>query len=558
MTPAHRPPGSLTPRTLGEVTLHPYQEAGVVAFKDGVRAGHRMQIAFLPTGCGKTTLGLAAALECGRTLWLCHRKELITQPIKQLKRMDDGCEYGIVRAKDDDCYRDGIVFATVQTAHRRLEREWGAPWKLIVVDECQHNLAETYRKILSRWPLCPVLGLTATPIGTDGKGLHDAGYTAFCIRLTLPDAIRYGYLCDYTAQRVVLPEFDPTKLRTQDGDFVASDLAEALERAHAAERSAEAYAKHARGRRGVIFTQSVDQAKRTAEVLSGLGVPAGWVSGEMDEEERDLRLLEHQKGVIHVLANHSVLSEGYDDPALSVCMMARPTRSKKVYVQCVGRVLRKYDADPTKKALILDLVGAHEDVGLVISPRLKKIEKEDEGKEEFVTLAQFGEEDEFGDPEEKKKSGGEDELVDRFLAAATNGLSSMSKDRLRWISCAPGLFALPIEVDGLGVGSKVVLYDRGDGFWAVEEIGWGKRRIVVEAASDDAAQYCAEEWGAKAGAFKLSTERAIWRAQEATSEQLRFLEEFSCFCVEGLSQGEASDILAAARVRRSYSNLVKS
>ncbi len=107
------------------------------------------------------------------------------------------------------------------------------------------------------------------------------------------------------------------------------------------------------------------------------------------------------------------------------------------------------------------------------------------------------------------------------------------------------------------MGSKIVLYNRGDGFWAVDEIGHGHRRVVVDAASDDAAQYCAEDLGKKAGAFTLSAERAFWRGQEATIEQLNHLEGCSCFFVEGISQGEASDLLAAARVRRAYSSLVR-
>src|SRR5690606_31567305 len=241
------------------VQLRPYQREAHSRFLDFLDRGGKRGIIQLPTGCVKTITGLTLAKKMNaRTLWVGHISELITQPLKTTKSLFPDVTTGIVKARRNEMNND-FVFGSIQSLYRRVDQL--PKFDLVVIDECHHAPAVTYRKVLESLGDTPVLGLTATPERGDGKGL-DEDFEEIVYQLQLSEAIRKGYLVDLRSKQIDLGiEFD--NIRTTLGDLNTKDLNEEMIRAGVPEGVAEAYVKYARNKKGIIFTVSVDQAKRT-------------------------------------------------------------------------------------------------------------------------------------------------------------------------------------------------------------------------------------------------------------------------------------------------------
>ncbi len=153
------------------IALRHYQEKGAAAFFAAVRSGRRRSLIVLPTGTGKTVMGLEIAKRAGgRCLWLAHRDELITQPLRALRAVWPEIRGGVVKASQNQ-FRAQVVFASIQTACRdaRLEQLAEAGFDLIVVDEAHHATASTYKQVLEYFGVFAgntrklLVGFTATP-----------------------------------------------------------------------------------------------------------------------------------------------------------------------------------------------------------------------------------------------------------------------------------------------------------------------------------------------------------------------------------------------------------
>src|SRR5690606_11319242 len=126
-------------------------------------------------------------------------------------------------------------------------------------------------------------------------------------------------------------------------------------KAGVAQAVAEAYVEHAKGKKAIVFTVSVDQAKRTAAALQAEGVAAEWISGALPTEERRAILKRLKTGETQVVVNCMVLTEGFDEPTVECVVVARPTKSRSLYIQMIGRGTRK--APGKDHCLILDVTG---------------------------------------------------------------------------------------------------------------------------------------------------------------------------------------------------------
>ena len=331
---------SASGRLMTAIQLRLPQSEAIAAVRNRWRQRDRKVIVVLPTGVGKTIMALSlvvSAVRKGlRVLWLAHRKELLTQPLRSLTGLwpEMGLLAGIVQASADASHAR-IVFGSSDTlrGEKRLERLLKhGKITFVVVDEAHHSVSPTYKKILGRldnqggappW----MLGLTATPERADGKELGD--YWNLAYSYSLYDAINNGYLVPVVHRLeqmpgLVLPE-------TGSGDFNDDELAERLLMAGVVEHTVSAITRHARGRATLTFTASVEQARLTAEALTEAGVLTRWVSGETPSADRQRLLRAFEDGHIQGLVNCAVLTEGTDLPRADCVTIARPTRSKPLY-----------------------------------------------------------------------------------------------------------------------------------------------------------------------------------------------------------------------------------
>jgi superfamily II DNA or RNA helicase len=317
----------------------------------------RSTMVVMATGCGKTRIATEVIrhLPNDSILFLAHRDELLQQAKARIAN-DCGYTPGLEQA-GWHCGEARIVVASVQTMsmEHRLEAFSHDRFKYIIIDECHHAPSQTYRRILDWFPNAKILGLTATPDRADEKAMG-AIFESVAYEYGILQGIKDNFLCDIVASRISIEHLDFSKCRTTAGDLNQGDLDLAMAVEGVLQGVADATIREAGDRRTVVFSTSIANAHRLAEIMNRHRPGyARAVDGNMNIEKRREVLYGHQHGHFQALCNVGVLTEGYDDPEIACIAMARPTKSRSLYAQCIGRGLRKKKG--YENCLILDYVG---------------------------------------------------------------------------------------------------------------------------------------------------------------------------------------------------------
>jgi len=317
--------------------LRPYQTASVDRARDLIRAGKRRILIVAPTGAGKTVIGCAIidmALERkSRVLFLAHRQELIEQCSKKLD--ENRIDHGVIRSGH---WRDlphlPVQVASVQTLARRSEMP---PADLVITDEAHHVAAGSYLKILDHYPNASSLGLTATPYRTDGKGLGDF-YEELVEVTDIPTLIGEGFLVEPVTYAPAVPDLDG--VATIAGDYNRKQLASAMDKPKLVGDLVRTWIRYASDRTTVAFAVSVEHSRHIVAEFEACGIAAAHLDGETPEDERNDILARLADGRLQLVSNMGILTEGWDLPRTGCVILARPTQSRGLYFQMVGRGLR--------------------------------------------------------------------------------------------------------------------------------------------------------------------------------------------------------------------------
>jgi len=339
------------------VNLRPFQSITNDKARALVAAGLKRIVIIAPTGAGKTVMASdiihGAERKGTRTLFLAHRKELIDQCHEKLSRF--GVSAGVIMGADrrrDDFLKTQV--ASVQTLRNRMDRL--PPAGLVVIDECHHSTAQTYRALMDHYTKTGaiILGLTATPWPAARRGLADL-YETSVLSATPAELIRDGYLVSYEAFAYDAPDLHSVK--SSHGDYNQKDLGLACNTEVLVGNVVGEYVKHAMGRRGILFPVNVEHSEHLVAQFLAAGVSAAHLDCHTPKLERERILAGLAVGAITIVSSVGVLTEGFDCPAAEVCILARPTQSLTLHMQMIGRVLRPSPETGKLRALIHDHAG---------------------------------------------------------------------------------------------------------------------------------------------------------------------------------------------------------
>ncbi|MBW4510228.1 MAG: DEAD/DEAH box helicase family protein [Scytonematopsis contorta HA4267-MV1] len=344
--------GFLPRQQASEISLRSHQTDALQQLENLRNQGKTIALLTHATGTGKTHIALSDAKNMGlRTLYLAHRTPLLSQTQDRFTKIWSNDNSAIYRPRHLKPNTQ-IVLSTIQAMATSLsnfdKREFG----YIIIDEAHHAAAETYRKVIGYFQAKFILGLTATPERHDGQSLTEI-FENYAHRLDLEDAIARGLLVPIRCVRVQT-NIDLTNIRFNGVDYRSNDLGKYLFVPSRDELIAQTYVNHALGKQAVCFCIDVEHSERMASEFLRHGVQAAHVSGRMGHNQRQEILEAYQTRNIQVLCACDILNEGWDSPETEVLLMARPTLSKVVYVQQLGRGTRP--ASGKEYLLVFDFI----------------------------------------------------------------------------------------------------------------------------------------------------------------------------------------------------------
>ena len=357
-----------------EIQLRPYQERCVSAI---LTSPAQRKLAVLPTGAGKTfiVVALQHALKA-KTLFIAHRRELISQTVNAFQNYDSETSVGVVMADQNELGND-VTVASIQTlANPNRLLQLDTDYDLIVVDEAHHIYARSYRHLLYRYGLCDkitasmdgkdvsasltpllsekrtLLGITATPIRSNkDESLNDV-FDEKVFSLAITDLIP-EFLCDFRCI-TVQTQLDMSNVSVSNGDLSASGIDGVFQATEFFDALPQIISEHIPDRKRVLmFVSTVDGVHSVMSILQKAGIPCGYVIGDMKKEDRRETLEKFKTGEIQVMVNCMVLTEGYDCPEVDAIIVLRPTKSALLLQQMIGRGLRT--AEGKDDCVILDL-----------------------------------------------------------------------------------------------------------------------------------------------------------------------------------------------------------
>ncbi len=328
--------------------LHEHQEVALSSLENMREAHKTIALLYHATGTGKTVTAISDAKRMGkRTLFLAHTKELVYQAYNSFRLLWPEVKVG----RYVDGYRETdahVVCGSIQSIGQNIGMFSQEDFGYLIIDECHHGTAETYRKIMSFFNPDFTLGLTATPERTDGEDLLSI-FQNVAHKLDLKTAVELDTLVPVRCIRIST-NIDLRDVRINGFRYNALDLESKILMPGRNQLIVDTYCEYVKGKPTVVFCTSVKHAQELAALFQAQGVNAYSVSGGTQSVERKRILDQYEAKKIFLLCACDLLNEGWDSPHTEVLFMARPTMSKTIYMQQLGRGMRKH---PGKEFLMV-------------------------------------------------------------------------------------------------------------------------------------------------------------------------------------------------------------
>ena len=344
------------------------QIEALCALEDTRAEGAKRALISAATGVGKTYLAAFDSKDYKRVLFVAHREEILNQAAISFKNVRNSEDYGFFNG-DEKCTDKSVIFASVASLGRKeyLNEEYFAPnyFDYLIIDEFHHAVNDQYKRIVEYFKPQFLLGLTATPERMDGRSIYEICDYNVPYEISLKDAINKGMLVpfhyygiyddtDYSALHIVRGKYDEKEL---NGTYIGN--------VHRHDLIYKYYCKYG-SKRALGFCCSRAHAEEMAKEFCKRGIPsvAVYSNANGDFSENRATAIERLKnGEIKVIFSVDMFNEGVDITSVDMVMFLRPTESPIVFLQQLGRGLRK---SKDKEYLnVLDFIGNYEKAGRV-------------------------------------------------------------------------------------------------------------------------------------------------------------------------------------------------
>lgn len=364
-----------------------YQINAIQGVRNAIQRGSKRVLVQASTGAGKTHIAariIESAVNKGkRVLFVAHRKEIIGQSSVKLDSMD--IEHGIIMA-DHPRYKPsaGVQVASVQTLRNRHK----PAADLVFFDEAHLSVSKSFLDLVEHYKNAVIIGLTATPARTDGRGLGEI-YQDMVQVVPMRELIELGFLVQPRVFAPFVPNLGGFKVVR--GDYDATQVAAEMDKSSITGDIVKHWKQYATGRPTICFASSVAHSQHIVDEFNASGITAKHLDAKTPSYLRDQIIDDFKAGKFNVLSNMGIMIEGFDHPATSCVILARPTQSVTIYLQAVGRGMRP--ATGKNDVVILDHAGLTHSHGFVtderewsLDGRKKKSKKSESEKAPSVTI----------------------------------------------------------------------------------------------------------------------------------------------------------------------------
>ena len=332
-----------------------------------VEAGEKCALLISATGTGKTYASAFAMRELGykRVLFLVHRGQIAKQALESYKKVfNKSVSMGMVTGKHQD-YNADYIFATIQTLSKEdvLEKYDRNAFDAIVIDEAHHSSANSYKKVMEYFTPKLWLGMTATPDKRDdnleGRNIYEIFNHQIAYEIRLQDAMEEDLLCTFhyfgiTDLKTISDAGKSSAEKMENFIYLTSD-----ERVEHVMKQAEYFGHSGERVKGLIFCSRIDEANVLSDKFNKKGWRTEVLSGSNSEAERVAAIEklagDESEDALDYILSVDIFSEGVDVPEINQVIMLRPTESPIVFIQQLGRGLRK--AVDKEYVVILDFIG---------------------------------------------------------------------------------------------------------------------------------------------------------------------------------------------------------
>jgi len=323
----------------------------------------------MPTGTGKTTLFCELVRKFTKELFpdkkvliITHRKELVEQASNRLLN-DFLLPTGIISSNFISNQSSSIQVASIQTLVRRAEHQKDI-FSLVIIDEAHHALASTYRQLWDFYPSSKFLGVTATPIRTNGEGFQDL-FDKLITTASIKWFIKNNHLSDTRYFANHSPDISNIKLKA--GDYDETELSEVMQDSAVMADLVQSYIDFAHDKKMIVFAVNRAHCTKIVEKFKISGFDAKAIDTYTSTDERRKIVDDFRNNKFKILCNVNIFTEGFDCPDVDAVQLARPTKSLTLFLQQVGRCMRPHQSK--QYGIVLDNAGLWKEHGL---PRMDR------------------------------------------------------------------------------------------------------------------------------------------------------------------------------------------